>query len=153
MLGTAFVIFTVISTLLPFTITKVLTTFFRPTTQFFQLTKSFTLLLLGMTLSTLATLNFSLAFIVGLLAAPVTFVQPTKSVPLRLAQAAVLNLVAPTSVISCAARYAGLEVAEVLKQASFGWNVWGMYTPVVLWCVWWPAWLLGAVNAVGDTVS
>lgn len=36
-------------------------------------------------------------------------------------------------------------MALVLREASFGWHVNGVWTLVVVWCVWWPAWLVGAV--------
>jgi glycosylphosphatidylinositol transamidase len=153
MLGATFTVFSVVSAAIPFIISHILSTFYKPTAQHFQLTKSFSLLFLGMALSTLATLNFSLAFIVGLLAGPLTFVQPTKNLALRFALAGLLNIVAPTTVIFSAAQYAGLDVAEILRQAAFGWNVWGMYTPIVLWCVWWPAWLVGMVNVLGVTTA
>ncbi|KAL2210517.1 Glycosylphosphatidylinositol:protein transamidase, GAA1 component [Sarocladium strictum] len=153
MLGAAFTVFAVASAGIPFIISHLLSKFYKPTTQHFQLTKSFSLLFLGMTLSTLATLNFSLAFIVGLLASPLTFVQPTKNLALRFALAGLLTAVAPTTVIFTAAQYAGMDVTEVLRQAAFGWNVWGMYTPIVLWCVWWPAWLVGMVNVLGVTAA
>jgi glycosylphosphatidylinositol transamidase len=153
MLGAAFTVFAVASAGIPFVISHLLSKFYKPTTQHFQLTKSFSLLFLGMTLSTLATLNFSLAFIVGLLASPLTFVQPTKNLALRFALAGLLTAVAPTTVIFTAAQYAGMDVTEVLRQAAFGWNVWGMYTPIVLWCVWWPAWLVGMVNVLGVTAA
>jgi glycosylphosphatidylinositol transamidase len=38
----------------------------------------------------------------------------------------------------------------VLKEAAFGWDVWGMTTQVVVWCVWWPAWLVGMVLLFGN---
>lgn len=41
--------------------------------------QSFSLLLLGATLSTLATLNFSLAFLIGLICAPLSFIRPLPS--------------------------------------------------------------------------
>lgn len=153
MLGVAFTAFSLFSAVLPFLISNFLSTFYKPTSQHFQLTKSFSLLFLGMTLSTLATLNFSLAFIVALLASPLTFVQPTKNIALRFTLAGLLTVVAPTTIIFSAAQYTGMDVAEVLRQASFGWNVLGMYTPVVLWCVWWPAWLVGMVNVLGVTAA
>lgn len=104
------------------------------------------MLVLGMSLSTLATLNFSLAFLVGLLASPLTFVQPPSSPALRWALAAALSLVAPPTVLYVATAVWDVAVADVLAGASFGWNVWGVLTPVVVWCVWWPAWVVGVVN-------
>lgn len=45
--------------------------------------------------------------------------------------------------------YFGLDVGEVLKEAAFGWDVWGMNTQVVVWCVWWPAWVVGMILLFG----
>lgn len=103
-----------------------------------------------MCLSTLATLNFSLAFLVGLLASPLSFVQPVKNPVLRWSLAGLLNVVAPSTVIYAAAQAWGISITDLLSEASFGWNVWGMYTPVVVWCLWWPAWLVGMINVFGE---
>ncbi|KAL3955901.1 hypothetical protein ACCO45_008747 [Purpureocillium lilacinum] len=70
MLSGAFTLFCLASAALPSVVSHTLSTFWTPTAQHFQLTKSFSLLMLGMSLATLATLNFSLAFLVGLLASP-----------------------------------------------------------------------------------
>jgi glycosylphosphatidylinositol transamidase len=148
-LSPTFGIFTVVSAALPFVISQLLATFSSPTTQHFQLTKSFSLLVLGMALSTLATLNFSLAFLVGLLASPLTFLGPSANPFVRWTYAGLLSAVAPPVVVYSAAQAWGVEVADVLTASSFGWNVWGMYTPVVFWCIWWPAWLVGMVNVLG----
>lgn len=40
-------------------------------------------------------------------------------------------------------------MSYVLKEAAFGWDVWGMNTQVVVWCVWWPAWIQGMVLLFG----
>jgi glycosylphosphatidylinositol transamidase len=149
----AFAIFTVVSAALPLVITQLLNAFTKPTTQHFHLTKSFSLLFLGMSLSTLATLNFSLAFMVGLLACPLTFVGPQKNPLARWAAAGLLSALAPPVVVYSAAQAWGVDVAHVLTEASFGWNVWGMYTPVVFWCLWWPAWLVGMVNVFSTPSS
>ncbi len=69
-----FYAFTAVSAVAPYAAAALLARYFRPTRQQLQLVKSFTLLLLGMFLSALATLNFSLAFAVGLLASPLSFV-------------------------------------------------------------------------------
>lgn len=39
----------------------------------------------------------------------------------------------------------GVDVGEMLAEAAFGWKVSGLWTQVVVWCVWWPAWLVGGV--------
>ncbi|KAI9150167.1 glycosylphosphatidylinositol transamidase [Paramyrothecium foliicola] len=130
-LSPAFAVFTTASAALPFVILQLLAVFFRPTPQHFHLTKSFSLLFLGMSLSTLATLNFSLAFLVGLLASPLTFVRPSKNPFLKWTFAGLLSAIAPPIVVYSASQAWGVDVADVLNAASFGWNVWGMYTPVV----------------------
>jgi glycosylphosphatidylinositol transamidase len=52
-------------------------------------------------------------------------------------------------VLYSAATAWGVGVGSVLQETAFGWHVWGMYTPVVVWCVWWPAWLVGSVLVLG----
>ncbi|KAG2024321.1 hypothetical protein GB937_003974 [Aspergillus fischeri] len=123
-----------------------------PTTQQYLLIKSFSLLLLGLFLSTLATLNFSLSFMVGLLCTPLSFVKrinpQTKAAlryPVAILGLLALNVLSPPAVLIGACWYSGVSVESVLTQAAFGWNVWGMWTQVVVWCVWWPAWVVGCV--------
>jgi len=140
----------VINTALPHALSYYLTNYRAPSAQQYQLIKSFSLLLLGMFLSSLATLNFSLALLVGLLASPLTFMRPWPQSPvMRYVCSVLLNTVAPTAVIVAAAAFWQLELREVLREAAFGWDVCGMYTPVVVWCVWWPAWLAGSVAVLG----
>ncbi|KAJ5136095.1 hypothetical protein N7448_004649 [Penicillium atrosanguineum] len=119
--------------------------------QQYLLIKSFTLLLLGLSLSTLATLNFSLSFMIGLLCAPLSFIVrlQSPSAPVRFAVSTIglllLNLLSPPIVLLGVCWYTGVSVESVMTQAAFGWDVWGMWTQVVVWCVWWPAWLIGCV--------
>ncbi|KAI5460257.1 Gaa1-like protein [Mariannaea sp. PMI_226] len=149
LLAPAFAIFSVISATIPILISLLTPIFHKPTVQHFQLTKCFSLLVLGMCLSTLATLNFSLAFLIGLLATPLSFVRPIKNPISRWAVAGLLNVVAPPTVVYTAAQIWSVSIADLLREASFGWNVWGMYTPVLVWCLWWPAWMVGVVNVLG----
>jgi GPI-anchor transamidase subunit GAA1 len=136
---------------LPHIISYLLTNYYKPSAQQYQLIKSFSLLLLGMFLSALATLNFSLAFLVGLLASPLTFMQPwPANSAMRWACAGFLNLVAPPAVVYTAAAVSKIGIGQILTEAAFGWDVWGMYTPVVVWCVWWPAWLVGSITVQGN---
>lgn len=149
MLSPGFAIFTFGSALLPWGISYILSRY-KATVQQFQLIKSFSLLVLGMSLATLATLNFSLAFIVGILATPFTFVQTSKNIFTRCFLASILTCIAPPTVVYSSAQAFNISIAEVLKEASFGFNVWGMYTSIVVWCVWWPAWILGMLNVLGS---
>lgn len=124
--------------------------YFDPTEQQYQLMKAFSLLFLGMFLSSLATLNFSLALLVGLLSVPLTYVQPLGWSRTAVAIASIsLNSLAPTAILYAGSCYWKISVGEVLGEAAFGWGVWGMNTQVVVWCVWWPAWLVGAMLLLG----
>ncbi len=116
--------------------------------------KSFSLLLLGLFLSSLATLNFSLAFLIGLFSVPLTYISPLPTHPILAGIIAVpLSLLAPTTVFMAGIWYWGLEIGPVLKEAAFGWDVWGMNTQVLIWCVWWPAWIMGMVLLFGKPRS
>lgn len=57
----------------------------------------------------------------------------------------ILNLVSPTAVLLGACKAFDIPVEKVLVEAAFGWDVWGMWTQVAVWCIWWPAWLAGCV--------
>ncbi|KAJ2897846.1 hypothetical protein MKZ38_004359 [Zalerion maritima] len=152
-LSPLFILITLLSPLLPIGINFALPSLSqtgRLTPQHYQLFHSFSLLLLGMFLSTLATLNFSLAFVVGIFSAPLTFVRPVQNVAVKLLSAVVLNALAPTTVILAASFYVGMDISDVLREAAFGWEVWGMYTSVIVWCVWWPAWIIGATVLLGN---
>ncbi len=118
-----------------------------PTRQQTTLIQSFSLLLLGLFLSALATLNFSLSLMIGILSAPFSFVRPSKSIVLIAVMNLSLALLAPPVVMGGVTWWLNKDVAEVLAQAAFGWHVWGMWTQVVVWLVWWPAWVTAAVVA------
>ncbi|EPS39138.1 hypothetical protein H072_7043 [Dactylellina haptotyla CBS 200.50] len=113
----------------------------------FHLSRCFSLLFLGMFLSTLATVNFSLSFLIGIFSLPLMFARTTPtSVPLAFINTVLLQLTSPFAALFIVANYWGLGIEDVLKEASFGWWVWGMWTPVVVWSVWWPAWVVGRVS-------
>lgn len=126
---------------------QLLSLLFTPTAQQYLLIKSFSLLLLGMFLSTLATLNFSLAFLIGLFTAPLSFTplpghdRPGQAKRIKgLAAFAGLSLLNPQVVMFGWCYFGGHGLGDVLIKAAFGWHVWRMWTPVVVWCIWWPAW-------------
>ncbi|OAA34592.1 Glycosylphosphatidylinositol:protein transamidase complex, GAA1 component [Beauveria brongniartii RCEF 3172] len=150
-LSPAFAMFTLTSVLLPWLISHLLS-LSKANVQQYQLIKSFSLLFLGMSLATLATLNFSLAFLVGMLATPFTFVRTSSTFAVRLMLAGLLTAIAPPVMVYSSSQVLNIPVPDILMEASFGWNVWGMYTPIVVWCVWWPSWVLGMVNVVGSPV-
>jgi len=146
--------FAVFSTLTPYGLNTVLAGNFTPSQQQYHLVKSFSLLLLGLFLSTLATLNFSLAFLVGLLCIPLSFVSRMPSKPaLAAILSLMLNLVSPPMVLFAGCRFWDIPVQKVLMEAAFGWHVWGMWTQVVVWCVWWPAWVVGVFLVASSIVD
>jgi GPI-anchor transamidase subunit GAA1 len=149
MLPLLFGVFTCVNWALPLIASAIIVRSFELTTQQYQLMKSFSLLLLGMFLSSLATLNFSLALLVGLLAAPLTYVRPLSEQPVFVVFGIILNALAPTAILYVGSFYWNIPVGEILQEAAFGWNVWGMNTQVVIWCVWWPAWLIGSIVLLG----
>ncbi|KAF8545382.1 Gaa1-like protein [Trichophaea hybrida] len=149
-LSTTFYAFTLVSLFLPLVLSFLLHTIFTPTKQDYNLIKCFSLLTLGMFLSALATLNFSLSFLIGLFSTPVTFVKPVRQAWLAVVMGAVLQVLAPTTALVGVAVYWGEDLARILAEAAFGWQIWGMWTQVVVWCVWWPAWVAAGVEVAGS---
>jgi glycosylphosphatidylinositol transamidase len=151
MLHPIFTAFTSINGFFPLILSALLTHYFAPTAHHYTLIKTFSLLLLGLFLSSLATLNFSLAFLVGLLSAPLTYMQPLPNRPIvKGVLAVLLSALSPTTVLVAGCWWWELGIGRVLREAAFGWDVWGMTTQVVVWCVWWPAWLVGMVLLFGN---
>ncbi|KAK2744047.1 Glycosyl phosphatidyl inositol protein transamidase complex subunit [Myotisia sp. PD_48] len=164
-------VLTAANIIFPFIISAFVTRILHPTVQQLLLIKSFSLVLLGLFLSALATLNFSLSLFLGLLCSPLTFVgsiDPTAQnqtsklsdtnivkakkdsrqiSTLRLVQTGIelslLQLISPTAILLGICQLWRIPVETVLSEAAFGWNVWGMWTQVAVWCIWWPAWLTG----------
>ncbi|KAL4977456.1 Gaa1-like protein [Aspergillus desertorum] len=143
-----------INAILPVTLSLLLFRTTTPTQTSHQLSliKSLSLLPLGLFLSTLATLNFSLSFMTGLLCAPLSFVHsfsPSTTPVIRYAFSlfglVFLNILSPPVLLLVGCKYFGFSLETVLTEAAFGWDVWGMWTQVVVWCVWWPAWVVGGV--------
>ncbi|KAF2641545.1 Glycosylphosphatidylinositol:protein transamidase, GAA1 component [Massarina eburnea CBS 473.64] len=117
----------------------------RPSAQEITLIQCFSLLFLGMILSTLATLNFSLSFFIGVLCSPLSFVRMTRNYVASGAMFLGLAVLNPVLVVQVASQVGGVGVLEVLLKAAEGWHVWGLWTQVVVWLVWWPAWFVGSV--------
>ncbi|KAF3490575.1 rhomboid protein 2 [Arthroderma uncinatum] len=176
LLSYAAYIFAVANIAIPLVIAVLVARFLQPTTQQLILTKSFSLVLLGLFLSALATLNFSLSLLLGLLCTPLTFIgytEPSASAVPQASKSAkdakinftrtesettatpnilvvktavgilLLNLISPTALLLGICTAQNIPVELVLSEAAFGWNVWGMWTQVAVWCIWWPAWLVG----------
>lgn len=127
-----------------------------------QLAQSFSLILLGATVSTLSTINFSLALIVGLLCSPLNFIRPLPYLPPRSAikstadgsdylnslavilPSSVLYLaISPPVVLYAVSGWLGRDIGWVLGELAKGWVAQGVWSCLVIWAVWWPAWILG----------
>jgi glycosylphosphatidylinositol transamidase len=115
------------------------------TPQALCLLQCFSLLLLGMFLAALATLNFSLSVLVGVLCVPLSFVRKSNNRGVTGVQLLMLAMLNPVLVIQTITKLLGANLTDVLVQSAIGWHVWGMWTQVVVWLVWFPAWLAGAV--------
>ncbi|KAJ4348300.1 Glycosyl phosphatidyl inositol protein transamidase complex subunit [Didymosphaeria variabile] len=144
-LRSSFLLAANLTTLLPLATAYFLSQFNRPTHQESTLIHCFSLLFLGMYLSALATLNFSQSLIVGLLTAPLSFVRRGKGGLVTALQFALLVAINPVMVVNSATYLSKVELLDVLVKAAEGWHIWGMWTQVVVWLVWWPAWFCGSV--------
>lgn len=124
--------------------------------QHHLLLQSFSLLVLGIFLATLATLNFSLSLFVGLLSTPLSFIGNPFSSSVdakdvfpsnarKFTSTLVLQLLSPPVVVWAVCYIWGVDIGDMLAEAAFGWKVNGLWTQVVVWCVWWPAWMVGGV--------
>lgn len=157
-------IVTATSLVLPVYLSTILVRGFNASSQQFQLMQSFSLLLLGAILSTLATLNFSLAFVVGILASPLSFVRPLPKLSSSSSRqitnekrkhaidvavgviAALLHAtVSPPVMLYALSWYWRLDLEWTLVEIAKGWVAQGVYTSFVVWAVWWPAWVIGGV--------
>ncbi|QIX00163.1 hypothetical protein AMS68_005680 [Peltaster fructicola] len=136
-------------------LTAVLPGALRGTLQQYQIIQAISLLLLGATLSMMATLNFSLALVIGVLASPLSFVRPLPrmwlgghpSIKWAIVPLAALAMLAisPPVVLAVASKVAERDVAWFTTELAKGWSGQGAITNLVIWCVWWPAWMLGSV--------
>jgi GPI-anchor transamidase subunit GAA1 len=125
--------------------------FAAPTVKQYVLVKSLSLLLLGLFLTVLATLNFSLSIFLGIVCMPLAFVDRTPSSPkLAAVQCMLLAVMSPMGVAAGLGVY-GLSVGQDdilvhwLQRLAFGWNVWGSWgVPIGVLCIWLPAWIVQA---------
>ena len=151
-----FVLFTILNSLLP-TLLATLIRCHRPLTpQHLLLLQSFSLLILGMLLATLATLNFSLSLFIGLLSTPLSFIRNpfSSSIDIRDTFASnvdryisiiVSQFLSPPVVVWAVCYLWGVDLGDMLGEAAFGWKINGLWTQVIVWCVWWPAWMVGGM--------
>ena len=114
--------------------------------QILTLIQCSSLLLLGMFLSALATLNFSLSFIVGLVNIPLSFFRPRDgSLKTSVCNSFILGLLSPNIILYAIGFGYRRSVANMLLNAAVEWHIAGAWTQAVVWLVWWPAWFTTAV--------
>ncbi|KAF2211990.1 hypothetical protein CERZMDRAFT_97908 [Cercospora zeae-maydis SCOH1-5] len=163
-----FGVVTTSSYILPAYVSILLVRYFRATSQQLQTMQSFSLLCLGATLSTWATLNFSLALTVGLLACPLGFVRPLPlrsaasssnekqrklAIAMSIPSALLWLALSPPAAIYAFSWFVKMDVSAVLFGIAKGWAAQGVWSCLVLWCVWWPGWLLAGVALVSGAVT
>jgi glycosylphosphatidylinositol transamidase len=142
-----------ITTILPIALAWAISELRPLSTQEVTLIQCFSLLLLGMILAALATLNFSQSFLIGVLATPLSFVRRTQKKWLSIVQFVVLIAVNPVMVAQWSAMLLGADLQDVLVLAAQGWHIWGLWTQVTVWLVWFPAWVLGSVVVAGGMLE
>lgn len=155
--------------MLPFYLARILAN--QTSRQQTLIAQSFSLLLLGATLSTLATLNFSLALVIGLVCSPLSFIRPLPNLPKRSSLKTVddahdfvrnLSMILPATTFfllsSPLILTYGLNMKVVhdlkwiLLEMIKGWSAQGVWTSLVVWGVWWPSWVVGLSVLLSGTM-
>ncbi|EXJ90026.1 hypothetical protein A1O3_03094 [Capronia epimyces CBS 606.96] len=123
-----------------------------PTNEQYVLIKSLSLLLLGLFLTVLATLNFSLSMFLGIVCIPLAFVDRNPGGGrASILQYLLLLIFSPTGLAAGLAAYGFFSIGrndvlvDWLQKLAFGWDVWWSWgVPVGVLCIWLPAWIVGA---------
>ncbi|KIW15072.1 hypothetical protein PV08_07859 [Exophiala spinifera] len=128
-----------------------LPSFSAPSREQYVLIKSLNLLLLGLFLTVLATLNFSLSMSLGIACIPLAFVDRSQSGGVALLQYLLLAVMSPMGLAAGLVANGWLSLGkgdvllEWLQKLAFGWNVWGSWgVPVGILCIWLPSWVLSS---------
>lgn len=137
------------------------TTIRLPTEEQYVLIKSLSLLLLGLFLTVLATLNFSLSMFLGIVSVPLAFVDRTPGKHgLAAFQYLLLLIFSPVGAAAGLGVYGYVfeghrhVLVDWLQKLAFGWNVWWSWgVPVGVLCVWLPAWIVGATLVASSWFS
>lgn len=118
---------------------------FSVTKQHITLIHCFSLLFLGAALSTLATLNFSQSLVIGILAAPLSFIRPASGPGMKMLGGLLLVAFSPAVLLYAGSVALKVEPQTLLADAAWGWKVEGIWTGLMVWLLWWPAWACGTV--------
>ncbi|KTW27769.1 hypothetical protein T552_02209 [Pneumocystis carinii B80] len=110
-----------------------------------KLNKAFSQIILGIELSTLAIVNFSLSFFIGIVTFPLTFIRPARTRTERMLFLILLELVNPLNWVFFFSYYKNKEAIDFIYSFAFGWKIWYLWTPLVLWLLWWPLWIVAKI--------
>ena len=130
-----------------------------PTEQQYVLIRGLGLLVLGLFLTVLATLNFSLSMFLGIVCTPLAFVSRQQAGRAWLAglQYLALVFISPVGLATGLGAWAWYVTGnnniaiDWLEKLAFGFNIWGSWGVVVgVFCVWWPAWMSAAVGVASS---
>lgn len=166
----AFISIAAASYILPIYLSVALVRILKASSQQLQVMQSFSLLFIGATLSTWATINFSLALLVGILASPLCFARPVPfsnliapktedkkagvlNFAIRLPAALVWLVASPPTALYAISWYSGKDLSWILIEIAKGWLAQGVWSNLVIWSVWWPAWVLGGVVLFSGVVQ
>ncbi|EMR08333.1 hypothetical protein PNEG_03173 [Pneumocystis murina B123] len=112
----------------------------------YKLIRTFSQIILGIELSTLAIVNFSLSFFVGIITFPLSFVRPARTKTERILFSVLLELSNPLNWIFFLSYYKNKEAIDFIYLFVFGWKIWYLWTPLVLWLLWWPLWIVAKIT-------
>ncbi|KAG4305395.1 hypothetical protein PORY_000951 [Pneumocystis oryctolagi] len=111
----------------------------------YKLNKIFSQIILGIELSTLAIVNFSLSLFIGIITFPLSFVRPAKTKAERIYISIALEFINPLNWIGLVSYYKNKEIIDLVHSFALGWKLWYLWTPVVLWLLWWPMWIMAKI--------
>lgn len=110
-----------------------------------QLINSFSQIVLGMFLSAIATINFPLALVIGLICFPISLTTPIQSKLVSIMVRVLLLFTSPSSVLFMYCTMSGREWHGVLLDLTFAYEKSHVWTPLTVFGVWWPVYFLANV--------
>jgi glycosylphosphatidylinositol transamidase len=109
------------------------------------LASALSLIALGMLLTALATINFSLSLIIGVLCFPLLFARTSCSATSQIAGRCILLLTSPLVILLGICMTWKLQVEDVVSMLAFSYTHLHVWTPLAVWGIWWPAYMLGSI--------
>jgi len=150
---------TVLSIICPIGLSIVITSISRLTHQHVILVQTFSLLFLGGALSTLATINFSQALFIGLATSPLSFVRPIGRnlrpmwrILITIPVIVLFSFLTPMGAIGLTSHIAKISVKDILIKLAWAWKVEGVWTGLLMWLIWYPAWCCGLFTLLSGLI-